>query len=212
MVALIGVAASASVLSFGVYFSQFLTLAHVSYGRPTLLVTSVSALVICWFLSRVGARLAAWAMFVTEIVATLAMFVVFVALIVNHRGPIIDTRQIHLQNVSLSVVLTAVVLGVGGFGGFESAAVYGQEATRPRRVIPVAMVISVAIAGIVWMLSSYMLFLGFRTRLSPWPNRLLPWARWRRSPVSAPTATWLTSPWPSPSGRHSLPRSAGWPG
>jgi amino acid transporter len=162
MVALIGVAAAASVLSFGVYFSQFLALFHVSYGRPTLLITSVGALVLCWFLSRVGARLAAWSMFVTEIVATVAMLVVFVALIVNHRGPLIDTQQLHLQHVSLSVVLTAVVLGVGGFGGFESAAVYGQEATRPRRIIPAAMVTSVAIAGVVWMLSSYMLFLGFQ--------------------------------------------------
>jgi amino acid transporter len=162
MVALIGVAASASVLSFGVYFSQFLSLFHVAYGRPTLLITSVAALIICWNLSRVGARLAAWAMFVTEIVATLALFVVFIALIVNHRGPIIDTQQLHLHNVSLSVVLTAVVLGVGGFGGFESAAVYGQEATKPRRVIPTAMVLSVAIAGVVWMFSSYMLFFGFQ--------------------------------------------------
>ena len=46
MVALIGVAASASVLSVGVYFSQFLTLFHVSYGRPTLLITSVASLMV----------------------------------------------------------------------------------------------------------------------------------------------------------------------
>jgi amino acid transporter len=162
MVALIGVASAAAVLSFGVYFDQFLSLFNVGYGRPLLLVTSVAALVICWFLSRVGARLAAWSMFVTEIAATVAMLVVFFALIANHRGPIIDSQQLHLHHVSLSVVLTAVVLGVGGFGGFESAAVYGQEATRPRRVIPVAMVSSVAIAGVVWMFSSYMLFLGFQ--------------------------------------------------
>jgi amino acid transporter len=162
MVVLCGAAIAASVLSFGVYFCQFLTLFHVGYGRPTLLITSVAALAICWLLSRAGARPAAWVMFVTEIVATLAMLVVFIAVLVDHRGSIIDPEQLHLQHVSLSVVLTAVVLGVGGFGGFESAAVYGQEARRPTRVIPIAMVSSVAMAGIVWMFSSYVLFLGFQ--------------------------------------------------
>jgi amino acid transporter len=162
MVVLCGAAIAASVLSFGVYFCQFLTLFDIGYGRPTLLVTSVAALAICWYLSRVGARPAAWVMFVTEVVATIAMLVVFVAVLVDHRGSIIDPEQLHLQHVSLSVVLTAVVLGVGGFGGFESAAVYGQEARRPTRIIPIAMVASVALAGIVWMFSSYTLFLGFQ--------------------------------------------------
>ncbi len=162
MVVLCGAAIAASVLSFGVYFCQFLTLFGVTYGRPTLLITSVGALAICWYLSRVGARPAAWVMFVTEVVATLAMLVVFVAVLIDHRGSIIDTQQLHLQHVSLTVVLTAVVLGVGGFGGFESAAVYGQEAKRPTRIIPIAMVASVALAGIVWMFSSYTLFLGFQ--------------------------------------------------
>ena len=162
MVVLCGAAIAASVLSFGVYFCQFLTLFGVTYGRPTLLVTSVGALAICWYLSRIGARPAAWVMFVTEVVATAAMLVVFVAVLVDHRGSVVDPEQLHLHHVSLSVVLTAVVLGVGGFGGFESAAVYGQEARRPTRIIPIAMVGSVAVAGIVWMFSSYTLFLGFQ--------------------------------------------------
>jgi len=162
MVVLCGAAISASVLSFGVYFCQFLTLFGVGYGRPTLLVTSVAALAICWYLSRIGARPAAWVMFVTEVVATVAMLVVFVAVLVDHRGSIVDPQQLHLQHVSLSVVLDAVVLGVAGFGGFESASVYGREAKRPTRIIPIAMVATVAMAGIVWMFSSYTLYLGFQ--------------------------------------------------
>ena len=162
MVLLAGVALSAGVLSFGAYFSQFLTLLHIGYGRPTLLWTSLLLLVGAWWLSRVGARPAAWVMFVAEIVTTLAMLAVFVAVLVTSRHSIFDARQLHLHGVSVSVIITAVVLGVGAFGGFESASVYGREAKNPTRAIPLSMVLSVAVAGVIWMFSSYVLFLGFQ--------------------------------------------------
>src|SRR5215469_2267452 len=49
MIVLCGIPLSATVLSCGVYFSQFLVLLHVGYGRPSLLVTSVVALGIAWW-------------------------------------------------------------------------------------------------------------------------------------------------------------------
>ena len=162
MVALIGFAAGTAILSFGIYFANFLSAFGVTYGRPILLGVSLPALVACWWLARVGAKPAAWFMFIAEVAATVAILVVFVAVLFEHRGSIIDTEQLKLENTSFSVIVTAVVLGVGGFGGFESAAIYGQESRRPTRVIPAAMVATVAIGGLVWMFSSYTLFLGFQ--------------------------------------------------
>jgi amino acid transporter len=43
MVVLPGVALAATALAFGVYFSQFLSVFDVGYGRPVLLVTSVAS-------------------------------------------------------------------------------------------------------------------------------------------------------------------------
>jgi amino acid transporter len=162
MVALIGFAAGTAILSFGIYFANFLSVFHVHYGRPILLGVSLPALVACWWLARVGARPAAWFMFVAEVAATIAILAVFVVVLFQHRGSLIDPVQLKLQHTSLAVIVTAVVLGVGGFGGFESATIYGQEARRPTRVIPAAMVACVAIGGVVWMFSSYTLFLGFQ--------------------------------------------------
>lgn len=161
MVLMIGVAAGTGVLSFGVYFSQFLGEFDIGYSRWVLGVSSVACLALTWWLARVGAKPAAWVMFVTEILATIAMLVVFVAVLLTHDGPLIDQTQLHLQGSSFSLILAAVVLAVGGFGGFESAAVYGREAANPRRVIPIAMVMSSLIAGAVWMFAGYTLFLGF---------------------------------------------------
>jgi amino acid transporter len=161
MVVLPGVALAATALAFGVYFSQFLSVFDVGYGRPVLLVTSVASVAGAWWLSRVGVRPAAWIMLITEILTTIAMAVVFVAVLVHDPGAIIDGQQLRLEGVSLSVILTAVVIAVAAFGGFESAAVYGQEAARPMRAIPIALVASVAVAGAVWMFSGYTLFLGF---------------------------------------------------
>jgi amino acid transporter len=162
MVGLIGVAAGLGVLSFGVYFSQFLSLFDIAYSPWILGITSVACLAVTWWLARIGAKPAAWVMFVTEIAATVAMLVVFVAVLLQHTGDWIDERQLHLTGTSTEAIISAVVLGVAGFGGFESAAVYGKEATNPRRVIPIAMVLSAALAGAIWMFSCYTLFLGFQ--------------------------------------------------
>lgn len=162
MVCLIGLAAGAGVLSFGVYFSQFLELFDIGYSPWLLGVTSVTCLAVTWWLARIGAKPAAWVMFVTEIAATVAMIVVLVAVLLAHTGDLIDTRQTSLTGVSATAVIAAVVLGVAGFGGFESAAVYGKEAKNPHRVIPIAMVMSSALAGAIWMFSCYTLYLGFQ--------------------------------------------------
>ncbi len=162
MVCLIGVAAGAGVLSFGVYFSQFLSLFDVEYSPWILGITSVACLAVTWWLARIGAKPAAWVMFVTEIAATIAMLVVFVAVLLSHTGNWVDSRQLQLSGVSTTVIISAVVLAFAGFGGFESAAVYGKEARDPRRVIPIAMVLSSLIAGVVWMFSGYTLYLGFQ--------------------------------------------------
>jgi amino acid transporter len=88
--------------------------------------------------------------------------VVFVAVVLKHSGDLADSRQLELTGTSTSVIISAVVLGVAGFGGFESAAVYGKEASNPRRVIPIAMVMSAGLAGALWMFSCYVLFMGFQ--------------------------------------------------
>lgn len=161
MVALIGVGGVGAVLSFGSYFGNFLQTIGIQYNRWILMICSLVLLVVCWWLSKIGAKPAAWIMFVTEIVTTAAILILFVIVLIKNSGNIIDTKQLKLEGVSMSAIITAVVLGVSGFGGFESASVYGREARNPRRLIPTAMISSVLIAGVAWMFSSYVLYLGF---------------------------------------------------
>lgn len=161
MVALIGVGGVGAVLSFGSYFGGFLQTVGLDYNKWVLMLSSLALLVLCWWLSRIGARPAAWIMFLTEIVTTLAILILLVIVLFQNPGGMLDKQQLSLEGVSITAVITAVVLGVSGFGGFESATVYGREAKNPRRLIPFAMIASVVIAGVVWMFASYVLFMGF---------------------------------------------------
>lgn len=66
------------------------------------------------------------------------------------------------------------MIAVGAFTGFESASIYGREAKNPRRVIPLAMITSVLLAGAVWIFASYVIFLGFNNDVGALGNSTAP--------------------------------------
>jgi amino acid transporter len=159
---LIGGASMGSVIGFGIYFAQFLDLFGIPDDELVLAVCYFAVLLASWWSAYSGVRRAAWVMLSVEIVAVAAITVLMVAVLVTHDGSLVDTRQLRLEGSSSSAILHAAVLGVLAFGGFESATVFGREARNPRRAIPVAMSGSVLIAGVLWIVASYILYLGFQ--------------------------------------------------
>lgn len=67
-----------------------------------------------------------------------------------------------LQPASLFAPGIGAVLafGVAAFMGFESAAIYAEEAKRPERTIPRATYLAVVIAGVFYALSSWAMVVG----------------------------------------------------
>jgi amino acid transporter len=67
----------------------------------------------------------------------------------------------HTEKGGFSGVFYGIILGVTSYIGFETAADFGEETSRPRRSIPVAVVVSVALAIVFYMWTTYSLTIGF---------------------------------------------------
>ena len=67
------------------------------------------------------------------------------------------------KGTTTSNVFFGVVFGFLSFGGFEAAAALGGEASRPRRDIPRALVATVLIVGVFYVVVSAIEMMGFGT-------------------------------------------------
>jgi len=57
-------------------------------------------------------------------------------------------------------VFKGAVFGILAFTGFEAAAAFGEEGREPRRTIPRALLLSTAIVGVFYVISSYAWVIG----------------------------------------------------
>lgn len=93
-----------------------------------------------------------------SILAILALGVIIWA----HKGFAIDPAQITLQGATPAGVLSAIVLVVFAFSGFESSTSLGDEAKNPLRTIPRSLIQSTLISGLFFIFMGYVIILGFQ--------------------------------------------------
>jgi amino acid transporter len=93
-----------------------------------------------------------------SLVAILALVTL---VLVHQRGSLIDLNQFTLRGVSLHQIAEGIVLGLGAYGGFEASCSFGLEARKPHQEIAHALIGSIIGAGILFVLCSYALNLGF---------------------------------------------------
>jgi amino acid transporter len=79
-----------------------------------------------------------------------------------HKGFALDLSQLTLQGVTPGNIATGLVLVMFGFSGFESATTLGDEAKDPLKTIPRSVMGSVILAGLFFVLTSYIEILGFQ--------------------------------------------------
>jgi amino acid transporter len=77
------------------------------------------------------------------------------------HGFAIDSVQISLKGSSLSAVGQAIVFGIFSFVGFESSATLGGETRNPLKVIPRAIILTVVLAGLFFIVTTFIITLGF---------------------------------------------------
>jgi amino acid transporter len=110
-----------------------------------------------WFLLERGITVSArvgFLMGMFEIVVIVGLALTLIVKAGNH-----NTAAVFSPNTGnphgLSAVFTASVYTILAFIGFEAAAPLGEEARNPRRAVPIAVLTSVAVGGVVYVLAYY---------------------------------------------------------
>ncbi len=81
----------------------------------------------------------------------------------NHHGAFTLSVFAPAQHQDVSSLFLGVVYGFLAFGGFEGAATMGDEALNPRREIPVALLGTVFIGGLFYIVTTAVMVMGFGT-------------------------------------------------
>jgi amino acid transporter len=151
--------AVASACAFAVFVPTLLAPLHL----PSSSVASTLACVaFAWLLSYRDVRISAIALLAFE-GAAIALIVGITALIfARHGGSWIDADQLRLTGVTPTAIALGTVLAVFSLLGFESATTLGEEARAPLVTIPRAVMASVLLSSLFFVIVSYAEVLGTR--------------------------------------------------
>jgi amino acid transporter len=115
---------------------------------------------IAWYAAYKDIKLSAIAMLWIEVIS-IGLIAMLGGIVWAHKGFALDWSQLTLQGVTPGQVATGLVLVMFGFSGFESATSLGDEARNPLKTIPRALMSSMILAGLFFVLMTYIEILGF---------------------------------------------------
>lgn len=95
--------------------------------------------------------------FALEAVAIVLVAIVAVAVLLKggSGGRGISAAPLTLNGLPVATLGLGVIFAFTGFSGFEVSATLGEEATRPRRVIPVSMIAALLVSGGIYVILSW---------------------------------------------------------
>ncbi|MCC3407064.1 MAG: APC family permease [Microcoleus sp. PH2017_10_PVI_O_A] len=115
---------------------------------------------VAWYAGYKDIQLSAMAMLWLEGASVVAIALLGI-IIWAHKGFALDMSQLTLEGVTPGSIATGLVLVMFGFSGFESATSLGDEAKKPLKNIPRAVMGSAVMAGLFFILMTYIEVLGF---------------------------------------------------
>lgn len=160
MTAFWGATLSATANFFNSTLSTASSGAHVGW----VLIAIVTWAIVAFLVSRKIAISTAL-LFVLEVVG--AALIIVVGIVVFAKGGYGGhhfgfSQYFTFKGISVSSVFLGVVIAFLGFGGFEGAAVFGEETHRPRVYLPRTMLASLLFSGIIYTYASWFENVGFK--------------------------------------------------
>lgn len=145
--------AVAGMAGFAIFSGQLLSALGVSSTVPPVVFFAISGLA-CWYVAFKDIRLSSLLTLALEGVSV-ALILSLAAVVLFKHGFHVDSAQIHLKGVGFHGMSLAVVACIFSLVGFESATTLGREAKNPLRNVPRAVVWSLIIAGLFFVLMGY---------------------------------------------------------
>lgn len=159
------------------FFNSTLSTASAGAHVPWVLISIVTWVIVAYLLSR-KITISTAIMFVIEVVG--AALIIAVGIVVFAKGGYGGhhfgfSQYFTFKGISVSSVFLGVVIAFLGFGGFEGAAVFGEETQRPRVYLPRTMLTSLLFSGIIYTYASWFENVGFKnsTVLATAPSPLV---------------------------------------
>lgn len=121
---------------------------------------------LAWYVAYKDIQLSTVIMLALE-AASVGLILILGLIVLGHHNFAIDTAQLTMQGAKPGGIVLGLVLGVFSYVGFESATTLGDEAKRPLRNIPRAVISSTIACGIFFVLMSYIAVLGFKDSSTP---------------------------------------------
>ncbi len=133
---------------------------HLGIHPSSITLLAIGAS-IAWYAAYKDIQLSAIAMLWLE-GASIVAIAILCLIIWAHNGFALDLPQLTLQGVTPGSVATGLVLVMFAFSGFESATSLGDEAKKPLKTIPKAVIGSAILAGLFFISTTYIEVLGFK--------------------------------------------------
>jgi amino acid transporter len=98
-----------------------------------------------------------------ETVGVVLLAVIGIAVLAHGgaTGHSLTAKPFTTNGLEFGVLALGIAITFSAYSGFEASAVLGEESVNPKRAIPRAIVLSLVIAGIALIFTSYVLTVGF---------------------------------------------------
>lgn len=151
------------VLTIGsaIYFLAFFHRFGLQPTKFAYLVAYVLIISICGFLAYRDIRLSSRVLFSLEVISFSAIALLLIIALFTHHGPVVDHAQVSLKGSSVHTIFIAMAFAVYSLGGWDVAATLGKEARNPERAIPIAMIGTVVITGLLYVFGQYVVVRSF---------------------------------------------------
>jgi amino acid transporter len=147
----------ATLCGFAIFSDTLLSNLGIHFSPITLLAIGAG---IAWYMAYKDIQLSATTMLVLEGIS--AVLILLLGIIVwTHYDFALDLSQLTLQGAKPNGIAMGLVFVVFGFSGFESATSLGDEAKKPLKNIPKAVMHSTLVTGLFFVVMTYIEVLGF---------------------------------------------------
>jgi amino acid transporter len=142
---------TAGMTGFTTFAQQLLQMAGLNIPPAPLLAICVF---LCWVCAYKDVRLSAILTLGLEAISV-ALILVLIGVALGVHGFAPDVPQLTLSGASLSTIALGVIVAIFSQVGFEAATAFGQEAKNPLKTIPRAVIVSLVVTGLFFVIVTY---------------------------------------------------------
>src|SRR5271154_5043585 len=148
---------TAGMTGFTIFASTLLDMMGIHMPALPLFVVCAASI---WYLGYKDIRLSSGLMLVMEGLSV-ALILLLCSIVLFGQKSVIDPAQLKIEGGSFSGISLGVVVAIFSLVGFECATAFGEEARNALQTIPRAVIVSLLLTGVFFVVVTYSEVLGF---------------------------------------------------